>query len=81
MMDYDKDKLDEIVLALLYLNSYEDKFGPRAWKSLDWVAMDRLHEKGLISDPKSKAKSVILMDEGFGLGKEFFEKYFGIAED
>ena len=50
-------------------------------KSLDWDAMDRLHEKGFISDPKSKAKSVHLMDEGFQLGKELFEKYFGIMED
>ena len=36
--------------------------GARTWKSFDWDAMERLHRKGLISDPVSKAKSVILTD-------------------
>lgn len=30
----------------------------------DWGALDRLHAKGMISDPRSKAKSVVLTDEG-----------------
>src|SRR5262249_35471379 len=34
------------------------------WKSFDWAAMERLHEKGLISDPVGRAKSVVLTDEG-----------------
>ena len=33
-------------------------------KSFDWDAMERLHRKGLISDPVSKAKSVMLTDTG-----------------
>ena len=36
----------------------------RAWKTFDWDAMNRLHELGLIGDPKSKAKSVPLTAEG-----------------
>ena len=45
-MDYDKDKVDEAVLALLYLTLHEvNQFGGRAWKSHDWDALDRLHEK------------------------------------
>jgi len=55
VMEYDKDKVDEVVLALLYLTMLDDKPGWRAWKSHDWDAMDRLHEKGYISDPKSRA--------------------------
>jgi hypothetical protein len=53
-MEYDKDKVDDGVPALLYLTMFDDKPSRRAWKSHDGDAMDRLHEKGYISDPKSK---------------------------
>lgn len=36
----------------------------RTWKGFDRDALDRLHEKGMIGDPKNKAKSVWLTDEG-----------------
>ena len=52
---YDERKVDEAVLALLHLNAFKDRYGWRAWKGLDWGALDRLHERGLIGDPKSKA--------------------------
>jgi predicted transcriptional regulator len=76
-MDYNKEKVDEVVLALLYLNAFDDQFATRAWKSLNWDAMDHLYEKGYISDPKGKAKSVVLTEKGRQLAKELFEKYFG----
>jgi hypothetical protein len=38
--------------------------------------MERLHTKGFISDPKSKAKSVVLSDEGEKRSKELFAKHF-----
>jgi hypothetical protein len=47
-MDIDTEKIDEAVLALLYLTLHD---GSRAWKGLDWEAMNRLHEKGFISNP------------------------------
>jgi hypothetical protein len=75
-MEYDRNKVDEAVLALLYLNFLGDKNVVRAWKSFDWDAMDRLHEKGYISDPKSKAKSVIVTEEGQNAAKELFIKFF-----
>jgi Domain of unknown function (DUF6429) len=75
-MDYDKDKVDEMVLALLRLTTYEEKYGVRAWKGQDWAAMDRLFEKGFIHDPRSKAKSVVLTEEGVKRSKELFEKHF-----
>jgi hypothetical protein len=76
-MDYDHDKVDEMVLALLYLTiSEEDTWGARAWKSHDWNALDRLHAKGYISDPKSKAKSVVLSPEGLKQARELFEQHF-----
>jgi hypothetical protein len=38
--------------------------------------MDRLHAKGYISDPKSKAKSVVLSPEGVKRSQELFERHF-----
>jgi hypothetical protein len=76
-MEIDEEKIDEVVLALLYLNFHGDRNAIRAWKSFDWDAMDRLHEKGFISDPKGKAKSVLVTQEGQKAAKELFEKNFG----
>jgi hypothetical protein len=35
-----------------------------AWKTIDWETMDRLHHKGLISNPAHRAKSVVFTEEG-----------------
>ena len=76
-MDFDRDKVDEVVLALLWLTAFDvDQYGARAWKSHDWDAMDRLHAKGYISDPKSKAKSVVLTEEGMARARELFGRHF-----
>ena len=74
--EFDEAKLDDIVLALLHLNAFRDHRVTRAWRSFDWASLDRLHTRGLISDPKSKAKSVVLSDEGSRLAKELFRKHF-----
>ena len=77
-MDYDHDKIDDAVLALLALSVHdEDEDGARTWKSHDWGAMDRLFEKGYITDPKSKAKSVFLTPEGLKRSRELFTRMFG----
>src|SRR5216684_4292677 len=60
VMEIDTERIDEAVLALLLLGLHDG----RVWKSFDWDAMDRLHRKGLISDPVGKAKSVVLTEEG-----------------
>jgi hypothetical protein len=75
-MEYDRDKIDEMVLALLYLTTFKNDSGYRAWKGMDWDVMDRLHAKGYIGNPKSKAKSVALSDEGIRLSEELFRKHF-----
>ncbi len=75
-MEYDKDKVDEMILALLWLTNTGDG---RAWKGHDGDAMERLHAKGYISDPKSKAKSVVLSEDGERLSRELFERNFGLA--
>ncbi len=81
-MKYNTDKIDEDVLTLLYLTSFQEKKGwpKRAWKGHDWEVMNRLFEKGLISDPKSKAKSVELSDEAFEKAKQLFQAKYGLPE-
>jgi hypothetical protein len=75
-MDYDKDKVDEMTLALLYLVMHGDREGERVWKGFDWETMNRLHEHGYISDPRSKAKSVAITTEAAQRSAELFKKYF-----
>jgi hypothetical protein len=60
-MDIDTDRIDAALLALLLLGLHD---GSRVWKTFDWDAMNRLHDKGMISDPVGKAKSVVLTEEG-----------------
>jgi hypothetical protein len=76
-MEFDPNKVDEVVLALLWLTAFDvDEYGARAWKSHDWDALDRLHAKGYISDPKSKSKSVVLTEEGMARARELFKRHF-----
>ncbi len=65
-MELDTNKIDEAVLALLYLGLHD---GARAWKGFDWEAMDRLHQQGFINDPRGKAKSVVFAEEGLQRAK------------
>ncbi|MGI9284430.1 MAG: DUF6429 family protein [Pseudomonadales bacterium] len=72
-MNIDDEKIDEAVLALLYLTLHEEH---RAWKGMDFEAMNRLHAKGYIDNPVNKHKSVWLTDEGLKRSKILFEKLF-----
>ncbi len=74
-MEIDTDRIDRTVLALLYLGLHD---GCRAWKGFDWAAMDRLHEKGFISDPVSKAKSVVFTEEGLREAERLFGELFAV---
>ncbi len=75
-MELDYDKIDDTILALLHLTSFTDRGVIRAWKRQVWNARSRLHEKGMISDPKSKFKSVVLTEEGVERAKTLFKKFF-----
>lgn len=75
-METDEDKVDDAVLALLWLTLHDER---RAWKGFDRDALGRLHEKGLILDPVGKAKSVGLTDEGLRRSRELFEAFFAKA--
>jgi len=76
-MTLDEDKIDRAVLALLYLGLHEEQ---RAWKGFDWDAMNRLHEKGYISDPVGKAKSVVFTEEGLAEARRLLEELFGASD-
>jgi len=78
-MEYDKEKVDQATLALMWLVTESDKYGSCAWKGFDWDTLNRLHEKGLISDPKRKAKSVALSEEAVELSETLFKRLFGKA--
>lgn len=69
----DPDRIDDAVLALLHLGLHD---GFRAWKGFDWEAMNRLHEKGMISDPVGKAKSVVFTEEGQNRSEDLFKAMF-----
>ena len=77
---YDEERIDQAVLALLYLTSFSDHEVMRAWKSHDWEALNRLHAKGLIGDPATKAKSVVFTDDGFARARAAFDSLFGRGE-
>ena len=79
-MDYDPDKVDDAVLALLFLTMSSDKYGTRAWKGHDWDALDRLHAKGYIGNPKNKALSVAVTEEGRACAEALFRNLFGKAD-
>ena len=72
-MEYDVEKVDEMVLALLYLTLTEEG---RAWKGHDWDALNRLHEKGMIDDPQNKNKSVLFTESGRIECERLFRKFF-----
>ncbi len=79
-MRYDEDKVDDTVLALLFLTTFQEHSVTRAWKGLAWEVADRLYEKGYIGDPKSKAKSVVLTEEGATRSRELFRESFVLSD-
>ena len=71
--EIDNDKIDDTVLALLWLTMCGEN---RSWKGHDWDVLGRLHEKNMICDPVGKAKSVSLTPEGLERSKRLFYEMF-----
>jgi Domain of unknown function (DUF6429) len=69
-------RYDEAILAILYLTAWEEYGLTRAWTGVDWEATNRLHDRGLIDDPKNKNKSVVFTEEGLALARAAAEKLF-----
>jgi hypothetical protein len=72
-MALDNDKIDDAALALLYLTLHDRD---RAWKSMSWDVLDRLHEKEMIYDPVGKVKWVVFTPEGLQRAKALFAEMF-----
>jgi hypothetical protein len=79
-MDYDSDKVDEMVLALLCLTMFPDTGGTRAWKGHAWEVLNRLHAKGYIANPKGQAKSMFVTPEGVERAQALFDQHFGLKK-
>jgi hypothetical protein len=73
----DHEKIAEAALAILSLSRMVEPYGVTAWKGIDWDVMNLLYEKGWISNPVGKQKSVGITEEGIELADEFLENYFG----
>ena len=71
-MSYNRERASEMVMALMQLTLHEEV---RTWKSYDWEVMNDLFEQGYISDPRSKAKSVVLTEAGINRSREMFKKH------
>jgi hypothetical protein len=76
-MALDTDKIDDAALAILSLTLH---YGDQVWKGLDWDITDRLHDKGLIEDPRRKAKSLTLTPEGLERARKILAREFSKAE-
>ena len=75
-MDYDKDKVDEATLALLYLSLSRTPTGGRAWKAFDLQTLERLHRKGWLAAPRIKDIAVELTPAGAAKAEELFRTFF-----
>lgn len=81
MKKIDTHKIDEAVLALLYFNREQDRFGNLcAFKDHAWEALDRLHENGMIGNAKNKKRQLDFTPEGFEAAREAFERLFMVEE-
>lgn len=72
------DQHDGAVLALLLLGLHSQV---RVWKDHDWSVLRRLYERGYITDPARKAKSVVLTDIGLAEAQRLFEELFCRKDD
>lgn len=84
-MAYDKQKVEDAVLALLQLTATDGHEGCMvAWKNHSWDVTDSLHEQGYLGDPKAKRKSLTLTPEGAERSRRLFAELFGgdpVTED
>ena len=79
-MSYDEQKVDDTVLALLQLTSFSEGGGTRAWRGQDGEVLNRLHDKGFISDPRNKYKSVLFTKSRAEKSEKLFIELFRKTE-
>jgi Domain of unknown function (DUF6429) len=62
-MEIDREKIEETSASASLPDLIRQQSGLRAWKGHDWGVMNVLHEKGYISNPATKAKSVVFTED------------------
>jgi hypothetical protein len=72
-MKLNQQKVEEAVLAVLWLTLHNEV---ESWKTIDWETMDRLHQKGFISDPTHRTKSVVFTEEGLAEAERAAKRLF-----
>ena len=76
-MEVDEEKIDDIVLALLYLTTFENKPRLRAWKGHDWDALDRLTSAKITSPiQRRKQNRSVLTEAGAKRSQRAFREIF-----
>ncbi len=65
-MEFDERKVEEAVLALLYLTLHD---GNRAWKTIDFAAIDRLQELRVPLRHREQRKIRCLHGKRFARGR------------
>ena len=72
-MEIDEDKIDDAVLALLWLTLHNERC---AWKGFDWATTAPPHKNGMICEPVKNSTALILTDEGLGRSEALFRELF-----
>jgi hypothetical protein len=71
-------KLEELALAVMYSALHDERW---VWKTIPFEITDRLHEQGLIDEPRSNRKSLCLTDEGLERAKAAFDALSSEQDD
>ena len=72
-MAIDTDRIDDAVLALLYLTLHDQD---RASRVFDGDALGRLHAKGMIESSAGALETLTFTSDGLRRSKELFESMF-----
>jgi hypothetical protein len=62
--------LEQLALALMYSALHDERW---VWETIPFEITDRLHEQGLIDEPRAHRKSVCLSDVGLERAKAAYE--------
>ena len=76
-MPEDLTPIERFALVLLRHFAFEDDGRLRSWRGYEWELMNRLHARGFISDPTTRAKSVVFTEEGRRLADELVATLVG----
>jgi hypothetical protein len=77
LLDHDPDRVDDAVLALLYLSVFYAPDGTRAGLAHPGDALERLQRKGFLTTIDGNTRSVRMTPEGLIHSEERFRTLFG----